>query len=72
METFLTKDEIKILTGYSYKKKQCQELNRNGIKFMVNPRFGNPLVLRKELESLMCTKSHISEPALNLKALNEV
>ncbi len=72
MNTFLTKAEIKELTGYTYKRRQCQELSRIGIKYIVNSRFGNPMVLRKELELKACSGSHLQEPSINLKALQEV
>ncbi len=66
---FLTKPEIKEVTGYSYKKLQRQELTRIGIKFIVNSRFGNPLVLRKELEIHACSKSISADSTINLEAL---
>jgi len=73
MSTFLTKDEVKELTGYTYKAKQCQELSRIGIKFIVNTRFGQPMVLRKELELKACSSnSAVSEATINLDALGEV
>ena len=69
---FLTKSEIKEVTGYTYKRKQCQELTRIGIEFLVNSRFGNPLVLRKELEEKACSGSKVREPSINLEALKKV
>ena len=69
---FLTKPEIKEVTGYSYKRKQCQALSRSGIKYIVNSRFGNPMVLRKELEEKACSGSKVREPSINLNALKEV
>ncbi len=72
MDTFLTKDEIKELTGYSYKRRQCQELARMGIKFIVNARFGNPKVLRKELEAKACSGAVGAPASIDLDALKEV
>ncbi len=72
VNTFLTKSEIKEVTGYSYKRKQCQALSRSGIKYIVNSRFGNPMVLRKELEEKACSGSKVREPSINLNALKEV
>jgi hypothetical protein len=69
---FLTKPEIKELTGYSYKRKQCRELARLGIRFMVNSRFGDPIVLLKELEEKACSGSMVREPSINLEALKGV
>ena len=66
---FLTKSEIKELTGYHHNKLQCQELTRLGLQFLVNSRFGNPLVLRKELELHACSKSHSVDSSINLEAL---
>jgi hypothetical protein len=69
MNTFLTKDEIKELTGYTYKRQQCQALTRLGVNFMVNPRFGHPMVMWKEYEMQACGNSPSGESSINLAAL---
>ena len=69
---FLTKSEIREVTGYLSKKLQRRELTRIGIKFLVNSRFGNPLVLRKELEEKACSGSKVREPSINFDALKAV
>ncbi len=69
---FLTKSEIREVTGYLYKKLQRRELTRLGLKFLVNSRFGNPLVLRKELEERACSGPKVREPSIDLEALKEV
>jgi len=71
MNTFLTKDEIKELTGYRFKKCQRQALSRMGIEFLVNPRVGNPIVLRSEIERQASTLAKTNEPTINLKAMRE-
>ena len=72
MNTFLSNAEIKELTGYTYKSLQCQELARMGIKFIINPRFGNPKVLRKELEAKGCSGSTAAQASIDLDALKVV
>jgi len=72
VSTFLTKSEIWEVTGYVHKKLQRQELTRLGLKFLVNSRFGNPLVLRKELEEKACSGSKVREPSINFDALKAV
>lgn len=46
--TFLTPEEIRVLTGYTRKADQRRELRALGIKFLVN-RTGRPVVLRQAL-----------------------
>ncbi len=69
---FLTKSEVREVTGYLYKKLQRRELARMGINFLLNSRFGNPLVLRKELEERACSGSKVREPSIDLGALKEM
>jgi len=72
VDTFLTKDELTELTGYTFKKCQCRALGRMGIKFLVNDRLGTPMVLRKEVENQASTKIETEEPDINLEALKEI
>lgn len=46
--TFLTPDEIEVLTGYTRKADQRRELMAMGIKFMVN-HTGRPIVMKAAL-----------------------
>ncbi len=68
---FLTKSEVKEVTGYVYNKLQRQELTRLGLKFLVNPRFGHPLVLPSEIERQASTLTKTNEPTINLEAMKE-
>ena len=43
-----------------------------GIKFLVNPRVGNPIVLRTEIEHQASTLAKTNEPTINLEAMQEV
>ena len=43
-----------------------------GINFIPNSRFGNPLVLRKELEFKACSEGHVKEASININALKEI
>jgi len=72
MDTFLTNEEVVALTGYKFKKCQCQALGRMGIKFLVNDRLGNPMVLRTEIESSAGMAANDQGPEINLEAMNEV
>lgn len=49
---FLTEDEVKQLTGYSYAKYQVRWLMDNHIAFKLNS-LGEPVVLRSVIESQM-------------------
>ena len=46
----LTQKEIQQLTGYTWKRKQIEELTRRGIDFEINGR-GALIVLRSEVQS---------------------
>lgn len=50
MDTFLTPEEIKILTGWTSPKKQIEQLRKMGIPFYCNGR-GKPIVVRAILDS---------------------
>ncbi len=47
---FLTPEEITILTGYRYPKKQIPQLRRMGVKFLQNAA-GLPVVPRSSVEA---------------------
>ena len=70
MNTFLTKDEIKELTGYTYKRRQCEHLDRIDIPYHCD-RFGNPKVYRAKYEAMEGDKNYSPEPSINLEAMRE-
>lgn len=47
-ETFLTREEVKTLTGFSYPTKQAKQCREMGIPFYTNRR-GYPMILRDVL-----------------------
>lgn len=49
MSTFLTPDDVAILTGFKTKARQIQSLRQMGIAFWVNPA-GRPVVARSVIE----------------------
>jgi len=71
VDTFLTKAELFELTEYRHYKRQGEALSRMGIKFLVNPRHGNPKVLRTEVENQASTSAKTNEPTINLEAMKE-
>jgi len=72
VDTFLTTDELFSLTGYKYKQCQQQALSRMGIRFLVDPKLGKPIVLRTEIERQASTLAKTNEPTINLEAMKEV
>ena len=71
METFLTKYEIKELTGYTYRRLQCEHLDKIDIPYHCD-RFGNPKVYRAKYEAMGGDKHYSPEPSINLEAMKEI
>ena len=68
---FLTKAEIKELTGYTHKCRQCEHLDKIDISYRCD-RFGNPKVYRAKYEAMEGDKYYNPEPSINLDAMKEV
>lgn len=75
MGEFLTIDELKDLTGYQVRSKQCDHLRKLGIKFLIN-RFGQPKVSREHVRELCCdgnsSKTNFNQPDINVKGLRQL
>ena len=50
--TFLSADELQVLTGYVASKQQAAYLDRQGIKHLINAA-GKVIVLRKHIEAAL-------------------
>ncbi|UCV01733.1 DUF4224 domain-containing protein [Dechloromonas denitrificans] len=50
---FLTKEEVRELTGYVRSADQCRWLEKRGWKFERNAITGRPVVLRKHVEEML-------------------
>ena len=48
---FLSNAELKELTTYTHRKKQCEQLSKMGYAFTVRPIDGKPLVLASLVEA---------------------
>ena len=70
MNTYLTKDEIKELTGYTYVRLQCEHLDRINIPYHCD-RYGNPKVYRAKYEAMEGDKNYSPKPSINLPAMKE-
>ena len=70
MSTFLSKDEIKELTGYVYKRCQCAHLDEIGVPYHKD-RFGNPKVYRAQYEAIKAVHVPATEPVIDIDAMQE-
>jgi hypothetical protein len=48
---WLSTEELRDLTGYTHRKKQCEQLSKMGYAFTVRAIDGKPLVLRSHVEA---------------------
>ena len=70
VNTYLTIPEIQELTGYTYRRLQCEHLDKIDIPYHCD-RFGNPKVYRAKYEVMEGDKYYSPEPSINLKAMKE-
>jgi hypothetical protein len=66
---FLTREDIKRLTGWIRKTKQAQELNAMGIRFTVTAA-GEPKVLQAEVDRVMLGGPVVKPEEPNFDAIN--
>lgn len=62
IDTFLSDEEMKKLTGCSYKKLQIEVLRKNGIKFTLNHQ-GRPVIMRSTVDGTAKGGSVDNKPA---------
>lgn len=68
IETFLSKEEVKKLTGCSLKALQIDTLRKNGVRFTLN-RQGKPIVPRSAIDGSEASKKSEAKPAWSPRIL---